>query len=131
MVNFQLPKATVQRLVAVRASTGLSHADNLAWGFKLMIKSGCRTDGVYFSEETPGRQQKIIKLPPEAESDLTTIREKTRLPLWRIADAALYYCSVSRPPGAYTNAKNPLLAGFSDGDLVVELAGRGYRIEKD
>jgi hypothetical protein len=85
---------------------------------------------VYFSEETPGRQQKIIKLPPEAESDLMTLRGKTGLPLWRIADGALFYCSIKRPPGAFTNVRNPVLAGFSDEDLLVELAGRGYRSEK-
>lgn len=131
MINFQLPKATAQRLAAVRASTGLSHAVNLAWGLKQWIEHDCRVEGVYFSEETPGRQQKVIKFPAEAEQDLTTIRQRTHLPLWRIADGALYFCSIQRPPESFKTARNPLLSSFKDEELAVELAARGYRIEKD
>jgi hypothetical protein len=130
-VNFQLPEAAYGRMQAVRATTGLPHAVNLAWGLKRWLESGCDVGSIKFSVDSTGRQQKLIKLSAEAQLDLSKAREKTYLPLWRIADAAFYTCTMFPPPGAFSAAREPSLAAYSDEQLKVELAARGYRIDRD
>ena len=127
--NFQIPKGTADRFRSIRKSTGLSHAVNLAWGWEQWVSAGCSIEGVIFSEETPGRTQKVLKLPAGACENLALLRKTTGLPLWRLADGALFFCGLKRPPSAITVQSNPLLAAFSDEVLRREVISRGYRME--
>ena len=131
MFNFPLTPAAAERLSAVRASTGLSHAVNLAWGMKQWVEAGATTEGVFFSPGSSARQQKVLKLPQEAAADLALLKLRTGLPLWRVADGALFFCTIKRHPDAIAVDRNPKLAEFTDEEIRIEATRRGFRVEKD